>query len=111
MTPLPLFDRIRRERTATDADLARVISALAGRGWRKREDVARELQLSIRKVRAIAEASHGQIVGGNQGLALTCEIPGPEAERCARRLESQGRAMLQRAVQIRRAMHSTQKAA
>ena len=77
-----------------------MIAALSDRGWVKAETLARETGWNARHLRALANASNGQILGWVLGYAVTREVGDDEADRVERRLLSQAREMTSRAVAI-----------
>jgi len=62
-------------------------------------------------VRAIAAASHGQIISGQRGYARTDQASVEDVNHAAAWLDSQSRSMAKRAREIRQAMHQTQRKA
>lgn len=88
-----------------------LIQALSGRGWVKGRDLSRLLDCDDRTIRAIANASDGRIISGQQGYCLVECASVAEANHAAAWLEHQAAAMKRRAYAIRRAMHQQQGAA
>lgn len=84
------------------SDVDRLLTALAGRGWRTAKDLRLE-GWTERQLRATAHESGGRVLGGQRGYALTREASDDEADRVERFLLSQARSMQQRAVDIRKA--------
>lgn len=81
---------------------------LEGKDWVKASQIESALGLDDRAVRALAEHSEGRILSGPgcPGYKLfTGKAEVGEADRCASRLESQGKKMLARAASIRRRFH------
>jgi hypothetical protein len=81
---------------------------LNGRGWVKSAQIAAEIHLDERAVRAIAQHSDGRILSGPgcPGYKLfTGATEIEEADLCATRIESQARQMIKRAAAIRRRFH------
>jgi hypothetical protein len=85
----------------------RLVSALAGRGWVRRRDLAPVIGLDERKIRELAEQSAGVIVSGNRGYCLFSECTVDDLSHAANRLESQGRKMIRRAIAIRNRAHKS----
>ena len=79
----------------------RLLTALQGRGWVKRADLALELGLSVREVRIAANEAQGAILAGNDGLKLTLEASQDEVDECCGRFSSQVSAMTTRIVETR----------
>lgn len=78
-----------------------LISALAGRGWTHRADLALRCGVSIRAVRQAAQKAHGAILSANKGLKLTSEATEAEVEECCGRFVSQISEMSKRVVSTR----------
>jgi hypothetical protein len=76
-------------------------TALRGRGWVHRADLALSLGVSIRAVRNAANEAHGAILSANQGLKLTCEASEAEVDECCGRFVSQIAEMSKRVVSTR----------
>lgn len=87
--------------SVSPSDLASVIRCLQGSGWRTGKQLSAITGWSDRKLRAIAHASKGQIVGGNKGYALVREISDADADEIEGRLLSQARQMTDRVREIR----------
>lgn len=78
-----------------------LIKTLLHGGWRHRDDLALQLNVSVRAIRDAASQSKGQILSGQNGLKLTvCATP-EEVEDALGRLTSQISEMTTRAVQTR----------
>jgi L-asparaginase II len=90
--------------TNETALVAALSDLLRGSGWQTAKQLARH-GFNDRTLRAIASASHGQIISGQRGYALITEATVDEANHAAHWLEHQAKAMLARAYDIRRAMH------
>ena len=87
------------------ADVDALVRALAHQGW----TTARELRRAgwnDRELRALASASGGRIVSGQQGYCLIEEATVEEARHAAAWLRHQAQQMTQRAYDIERAMHT-----
>ena len=90
--------------TRMQPDVDGLCRLLHGKGW----TTARTLRLSgyhDRELRALASASQGRIVSGQQGYCLIGEATVEEARHAAAWLRHQATAMMQRAMEIERAMH------
>ncbi|HEY1791528.1 MAG TPA: hypothetical protein VGG34_01305 [Opitutaceae bacterium] len=92
----------------TEEEIDKICRFLVGRGWVKREFIAQENRLHIRRLAAIAEASDGRIMRspGSPGyklLSSSCEIA--EVDACASRWESAGKKYLQQGLALRRRYH------
>lgn len=72
MTQPSLLDLASRADVSA-GQVAELVAALAGQGWRFRRDLQRELGWSERKVRDVAEHSDGQIIGSDRGYKLTAD--------------------------------------
>jgi hypothetical protein len=104
---LPLFDVPAKAPSTSEREILALTMALRGRGW----VTAKQLGLHERKVRALASASHGQVLGGPKGYALTRDVSDDEADHAEARLISQAKKMMQRAADIRSARNRRQSAA
>lgn len=92
--------------TVSQADVDRVREMLAGIGWQRGANLCGALGIDDRTLRAIAEASDGAIISGQQGYRhFDRSTPIGEADRAASWLESQARKMILRASSIRRRIH------
>lgn len=81
-----------------------MIAALRGNGWRTAKALGARKEADKRVLRAIAEASEGQIISGQKGYKLTIEATLEEISGTAW-LKSQGKKMIQRWIQIQRVAH------
>ena len=90
--------------------VAALCDLLRGSGWQTAKALRRH-GYNDRTLRAIASASGGQIISGQKGYALTCEASVEDVNHAANWLEHQARAMLNRSLEIRRAMHTQRVAA
>lgn len=94
--PFPRGEKVRIE----DA-VQRLMQLLDGRGWRTAKELASALQTDDRTIRALANASNGQILGGQRGYCLCAQASVEDVDHVERALLSQARAMTERARQIR----------
>lgn len=78
---------------------------LRGRGWVSAQIIAANFRWSDRKIRALASASQGRIMSGQEGYKLTIEGHFDEVHRAAGWLISQGKDMIRRGISIRRRYH------
>lgn len=100
---LPLFEQ------QTGANLSsRLVHRLTGRGWVKREQLAKELYVSVRVIRAAASHAGGQILSGQRGLKLTIESNSEEVNECIGRMLSQVREMQRRLTETEKIWHRRQ---
>ena|ERR1700754_4887293 len=81
----------------SEQDVTALINALRGKGWVKAKDL---LKWTERELRAIANASKGQIISGQHGYRLTSEASLEEIGHASRWLKNQGKAMIRRALEI-----------
>ncbi len=81
-----------------------MLANLRGCGWQTSKELGAHSEANKRVLRAIAEASEGQIISGQKGYMLTLEAT-PEDVRDAGWLKSQGEKMLNRWLQIQRVYH------
>ena len=86
--------------------VARLITALRGRGWVRRRVLARELLMSERRFRAIAHASGGQIIGSDNGYRLTLEATPDDLRAATGRIRAQIAQELHRILEIERVWHA-----
>lgn len=105
---LPLY--VAKDSSATTADVESLYAVLAFRGWLKARDIITSRpHWTERKVRAIAEASAGHIVSGQEGYKLTQDCTPDEIQRACDWLRSQAKKMTQRALNIMRVTHQPTK--
>lgn len=95
----------KRAPTVDEQDVAVLLIALDQRGWMNARELTRLGYGSDRYLRAVAAASHGQIISGQRGYARTDQASVEDVNHAAAWLEHQATAMTQRAYEIRRAMH------
>ena len=86
--------------------IAHTIDALRGSGWMRASELSYLLIFSDRKIRAIAHASRGQILGGNRGYRLTLEASAEEVNEATGRLRAQREQEQQRILDIERVYHA-----
>jgi hypothetical protein len=85
------------QRNTLDEDLARLIELLSwSSDWRTARQISRELDMSDRYIRELAEASEGQIIGTNLGYKLTARVTPEEFSEWSGRYNSQIKRMLER---------------
>lgn len=96
---IPLCDLATKELSA------KLVNALRLGNWRKREDLARSLNVSVRAVRMAASHTHGEVLCSVRGLKLTaCSTP-EEVSEATGRFRSQIKEMTRRVVEIEIAYH------
>lgn len=81
-----------------------MIQALRGNDWQRAAELGARNERDKRNLRAIAEASEGQIISGQKGYKLTLEAT-PEDLNAAGWLKSQGDKMRGRWLKIQRVWH------
>ena len=91
-----------RRPAVSETDVAQLVTALKGTGWRLRRDLERVLGWNDRKVRAVAEASQGEVLGSDLGYRLTIEASCTEIEAWDARFAGQIQAMQARRAAVRR---------
>jgi len=89
--------------TNESALVAALSDLLRGSGWQTAKQLRQHF--NDRTLRAIASASHGEIISGQKGYCLISEASVEDANHAASWLEHQAKAMTERAYEIRRAMH------
>ncbi len=100
---LPLCDQ------ATQELAGRLVDALRLGTWNHREDLARQLGVSVRAIRDAASHAHGEVISGNRGLKLTaCALPA-EIEEATGRFRSQIREMTRRLAETEIAWHQRER--
>lgn len=106
MTQPDLFSVTKAQRV-TEADVAWLLRVLHRRGWMRARDIVSQHFVggSDRELRAIAAASHGQIVSGQKGYCRTDQASVEDVNHAAAWLLTQAAAMTKRAREIQRAMH------
>jgi hypothetical protein len=82
-----------------------LVSALRGQGWVTAKRLSFHLGTGDRELRAMAEASRGEIISGQKGYKLSAEATLDEIDHAANWLISQGKKMLERGIEIRRKAH------
>lgn len=91
---------------ATKALATKLVNALRMGTWRKREELARQLGVSVRAIRDAASQSNGEILSGQLGLKLTVCASQDELEDAIGRMVSQIHQMTRRVVATRFAWES-----
>ena len=90
---------------SNNAEANPLVSALRGQGWVTAKRLSFHLATSDRELRAMAEASAGEIISGQKGYKLSTEATIDEIDHAANWLISQGKKMLKRGIEIRRRAH------
>lgn len=93
----------------TDAEQSNLRAQIMVRDWQTREEIARALGWTVRKVRAVAQSLGGQIIRGQAGYKLTAACGRddvPMMLQAADAAGSQGRIQLGYELEIRRAIHA-----
>lgn len=99
--PLP-FVKVYKDKAAKLA--ARMIRVLDDGRWHSAADLGMTIPgLNDRACRAIAERSNGEVIGSQSGYKLTYYATAAEARHAEATLQSQGRKMIARAIEIRNA--------
>ena len=81
-----------------------MLRVLADARWHSAADLGMSVAgLDDRTCRAIASRSDGEVISGASGYKLTCYATAAEARHAEAILQSQGRAMIARAIEIRNA--------
>jgi|SRR5581483_7517435 len=88
----------------TSSEVEWLINQLHGRGWRTAKDIGAKTENQKRSLRAIAEASEGEIISGQKGYKLTREASIEEIDETIW-LKRQGDKMRHRWLQIQRVRH------
>lgn len=83
-----------------------LVNALRMGTWRKREELARQLGVSVRAIRDAASNASGEIVSGQNGLKLTACCTPEEIDNALQRMASQIHQMSMRVVATRYAWES-----
>ncbi len=100
---LPLCDQ------ATAELAGRLVNALRFGTWQHREDLARQLGVSVRAIRDAASHAHGEVLSSNRGLKLTACATIEEVEEAMGRFRSQIREMTRRVVEVEIAYHQRER--
>jgi len=99
------FDRLAGEGPEVSKfQVEEMIDALRGKDWQTARDLGARKESDKRVLRAIAEASEGQIISGQKGYKLTIEATVNEIAGTAW-LKSQGKKMIRRWAAIQRIAH------
>jgi hypothetical protein len=88
----------------TPSEVERLLARLRGAGWQTARALGAQKESDKRRLRAIAEASEGQIISGQRGYKLTLEATLPEIDETVW-LKRQGEKMIQRYLAIQRIRH------
>lgn len=92
-----------------DAGIAlsvRLMRHLEARGWVRRDQLAREMNVKVRVIRSAASHAGGLVLSGSCGLKLTTEATHEEVTASCRRLRSQISEMQRRLVETEKVWHS-----
>ena len=100
MTQTGLFKN--RAPRVTDVDVAELSQLLDRQNWQSAHEVRLLLGWNLRTIRAVANASKGQIISGQQGYKLTLEASDDEVRVATRRLQHQAGEMQRRSIAILR---------
>jgi hypothetical protein len=87
-------------------DLGWMLDALRGKGWLHASDLGADTEAAKRKIRAIARASKGEIISGQQGYHLTREAKQADYLHGRDWLCSQADEMRARVIEIDRVWHN-----
>lgn len=82
-----------------------LIACLRGKGWLTARLISQALSWPDRKIRAVANASEGQVISGQLGYRLTCEASIAEIQHATKWMRHQANAMLARVMEIDRVYH------
>ena len=88
-----------------DALLPKLIVALTDRGWVSAKHLCQQLGTDDRTIREAASLSEGRVISGQKGYCLTHQASVEDVQRAAAWLRHQGTRMIERAIEIERAMH------
>jgi Sec-independent protein translocase protein TatA len=100
---IPLCDQ------ATKDLASKLVNALRLGTWRKREELARSLGVSVRSIRDAASHARGEIISGNRGLKLTCCATPEEVSEALGRFRSQIREMTRRLAETEVSWHARER--
>lgn len=89
----------------TNGQIGLICIWLHGQGWQTARWLTSRTGLNDRTLRAIAEASGGEILGSVRGYKLLSEATSSEINHCIAALKSQGEKMIARAKAIEIARH------
>lgn len=90
-----------------DDRVGELLDFLHERGWVSGREICASKQWTERLVRLLAAASVGQVLSGQRGYKLTREASPDELHHATAWLESQAKQMSERAGQIRRVWHGS----
>lgn len=103
MTQPDLFSA--RKVTPTTDQVARMIEALRGHGWKMRHWFKGREGWNDRELRAVAAASDGRIISGQRGYCLLDDATVEEANHFISWMRSQAAQMNKRAAETQRALN------
>lgn len=89
----------------TPEEISALVAVIRDRGWLTASEITRTICWPDRKIRAVANASEGQIISGQSGYKLTNQATIEEIEHAANWLRHQASEMTHRALQIDRIRH------
>lgn len=89
-----------------DSDVRQLLQALTNRGWRQGALLMRVFGWNERKLRAIAHATHGQVISGDRGYCLTVEASIADIDAFDARMAGQIAHMQQRRVEVQKVRHA-----
>jgi hypothetical protein len=103
----------RRAPKVSAKEVELLLNILRGQSWmtamhitlESKYHIGQQVRWSDRKIRAIANASEGQVISGQRGYRLTREATIEEVQHAAAWLRHQARAMRLRALEIDRVYH------
>jgi len=98
-------DRKQIAHLVMEGDVETLMRTLRGKGWLHAATIEDLLSWSERKIRAVANASEGQVLSGQHGYKLTIECTPEELKAGTQWLRSQARAMIGRSLRIARVWH------
>lgn len=94
-----------RRPAVSETEVAQLIAALKGRGWRLRRDLERDLGWNERRIRAVAEAGTPDIISSGKGYRLFDEATVLEVRECIAKLKAQANTETARANKYEVALH------
>jgi hypothetical protein len=93
--------RVKPPAVAPD-DVLALLGTLDQQGWLSAAEIGKRLLWSDRKIRAVANASEGQVISGQSGYKLTSQATIAEIQHAAGWLRHQAKEMTHRALEIDR---------